>query len=685
MKLCKYVIPAMAALAISSAAHAQSTTGAIEQLPIRTLSHVLGHDGSGRVGREPVTDFLKPGSTSPITGNIACWGTTAYLITDCGTLGSMAFQNSGSVSITGGSITGITDLAVSDGGTGASTASGARVNLGLGTAATQNTGTSGHNLPFLDGANTWGASQSFSGITVGGVTPVFPTSGLLVGTTDPQTLINKSINDSQTNYTRTGTGAVSLTGATRWQNYPITPQDFNASAGSGGDDSAALNAAAAAASSSTGPNAGVLYLPPPSSGFYNVCADSFRPQKVANGAASLTVRGPAGGGATIRALPGCSSGAVLYATMYIEGEAFGENVKSQTKLTFENVRIDGYCLSRYSVYNVYTVGLTFRNSVLRNAATGNGANYYQQSGYETSMDNSNRLENVNDAGHTCYNTSADLPNYNMWITGTDNQFGAVAINAKIANYYAAGGGNNHFTGTHGWGYPGGTDGQPNLRPQYNYLMEGNQVLTSTIGDQPTLAGIRLQNTIGDNSGAIVTGHTVTGPVESGVKGISLGTGVNHSTITNNNLTYVTAANGLVSDSTIDPSNIIYGNNTSVPLPQAQAWNTYTPTITCGTGSTPTTSGVGGRYQVVGKTISFYATATITTNGTCGQSFNFSLPFASLATTSIPGYAYNSSGGAKQAFGIVTYGSSTLLVTKYDASYPGTDGSVIQISGSYEAQ
>jgi hypothetical protein len=46
-------------------------------------------------------------------------------------LGNMAVQNKSTIDITGGTIVGITDLAIADGGTGASTAQNARVNLGL--------------------------------------------------------------------------------------------------------------------------------------------------------------------------------------------------------------------------------------------------------------------------------------------------------------------------------------------------------------------------------------------------------------------------------------------------------------------------------------------------------------------------------------------------------------------------
>ncbi len=86
-------------------------------------------------GSDTVAQVTFAANTFPArasTGNLVAKAITDGSLTHLATgLGTMSTQAANNVTITGGSITGITDLAVADGGTGASTAAGARTNFGL--------------------------------------------------------------------------------------------------------------------------------------------------------------------------------------------------------------------------------------------------------------------------------------------------------------------------------------------------------------------------------------------------------------------------------------------------------------------------------------------------------------------------------------------------------------------------
>ena len=80
------------------------------------------------------------GPTAGLGTNTTQLSSTAFVknaIDDLGTIGTIASQDANAVAITGGTIAGITDLAVADGGTGSSTLAANAVLLGNGTSALQ--------------------------------------------------------------------------------------------------------------------------------------------------------------------------------------------------------------------------------------------------------------------------------------------------------------------------------------------------------------------------------------------------------------------------------------------------------------------------------------------------------------------------------------------------------------------
>jgi len=124
--------------------------------------------------------------TAAITASNTQIATTRFVTNWTNAMPTMSQQNANAVAITGGSITGITDLALADGGTGASTAAGARTNLQLGNIAVMNT-----------------SNVAFTG---GTMDSVFVTGGQITGLVTPLAVADGGTSGNTQATARTGLG-----------------------------------------------------------------------------------------------------------------------------------------------------------------------------------------------------------------------------------------------------------------------------------------------------------------------------------------------------------------------------------------------------------------------------------------------------------------------------------------------
>ena len=102
------------------------------------------------------------------------------------------------------------------------------------------------------------------------------------------------------------------------------------------------------------------------------------------------------------------------------------------------------------------------------------------------------------------------------------------------------------------------------------------------------------------------------------------------------------------------------------------------TVTSGTGTLTTASG-SLDYTKVGRKVTFVAALTITTNGTGATDIRFTLPFTAADIAGFAGFVTGIAG-----YGIVGYvnGSSGFCYRADTSGYPGADGAVLRVQGSF---
>jgi hypothetical protein len=116
---------------------------------------------------------------------------------------------------------------------------------------------------------------------------------------------------------------------------------------------------------------------------------------------------------------------------------------------------------------------------------------------------------------------------------------------------------------------------------------------------------------------------------------------------------------------------------SLAFPDRKTW---TPTVTAGSGTITTATATGVRDTLPNGLTMLTVEIAITTNGTGSGDVRFTLEEAPTENVSLYGRETTTAGWG--VVGVITANTTTGILYKYDASYPGADGYNLVVSGFY---